>query len=61
MLLVVDKIIEEYSFKKIFLISSFNLNIFLVGGLLVSGCKDDCSFWLVETITVITSLLAGVL
>ncbi|CAD8138218.1 unnamed protein product [Paramecium pentaurelia] len=61
MLLVVDKIIESISFKKIFIISSFNLNIFLVGGLLVAGCQYSCSVSLVETITVISSLIAGVL
>ncbi|CAD8046659.1 unnamed protein product [Paramecium sonneborni] len=61
MLLVVDKIIESVNFKKIFIISSFNLNIFLVGGILVAGCQESCSKVLVETITVITSLIAGVL
>lgn len=38
MLLVVDKIIQSFDFKKIFIISSINLNIFLVGGLIVAGC-----------------------
>ncbi|CAK72556.1 unnamed protein product (macronuclear) [Paramecium tetraurelia] len=61
MLLLVDKIIESFSFKKIFLISSFNLNIFLLGGLLVAKCQESCSVSLVETITVISSLIAGVL
>lgn len=61
MLLIVDKIIESIDFKKIFIISSFNLNIFLVGGLLVAGCKGNCSTSLVEIITVLTSLIAGVL
>ena len=39
-LLIVDTLISKWNFKIIFYLSSFNLNLFLIGALLVSGCEN---------------------
>lgn len=64
-LLFVDWLIGKVQFRTLFYISSFNLNLFLIGGLLVAGCATNsdlvCNRILISTITICTSILAGIL
>jgi hypothetical protein len=48
MLLVVDNLIEKFTFGVLFYVAAFNLNIFLLGGILVTSCDSESTILFCE-------------